>query len=211
MNFEEYEELIPPAHRYPRREGAERSRFADFVKVCLKQGIDFADLLDGSLTDFDLDKATGKQLDYIGAIVGADRKLPFVVEGSDGLLEDEDYRLLIRARIATNTWDGTNESLANILRTVFGNYGFSFVDMGVNANQDPMHMVYRVRGNFSDIQTHMFEGDLIVPRPAGVKVRVDFIGVLSETRIATNTVLGSDFARIGLVEPVTDETDSAET
>ena len=85
------------------------------------------------------------------------------------------------------------------------------VDMGVSANQDPMHMVYRVRGNFSDIQTHLFEGDLIVPRPAGVKVRVDFIGVLSETGIATNTVLGSDFARTGLVEPVTDETDSAET
>ena len=69
MNYEEYEVLIPPAHRYPRVEGAERSKFAEFVLLCLKHGIDIADMLDTYVKEFDLDRAVGSQLDFIGALV----------------------------------------------------------------------------------------------------------------------------------------------
>ena len=203
MNYEEYEVLIPPAHRYPRAEGAERSKFAEFVLLCLKHGIDIADMLDTYVKEFDLDRAVGSQLDFIGAVVGANRKLPFPVQGSDGVLGDDDFRLLIRSRIAANTWDGTNESLCEIMRNVFSAYGVSFEDAGVgySGSNENMHMNYKIRGNFTDLQKQMLTDDLILPRPAGVSVRVDIIGTTVSTSITTDTRLASDFMQAGIKDP----------
>lgn len=193
MWIERYEEMVPPAHRYPVHDDSERSRFADFVLLCCLQGMEIMDMLDAYLQDFDLDNAIGKQLDAIGAIVGANRQLPFAVEGSDGWLNDDDYRLLIRARIASNVWDGTNEGLTHVLRDVFSNYGFSFVDGGVEPDMDPMTMKYQIRGDLSDLQKQMIRGDLIAPRPAGVSLIYEFVETVVDTSITTDSRLGSEF------------------
>lgn len=203
MTYEEYEALIPPAHRYPRTEGELRSKYAAFVMLCLKQGIEMADLLDTYTDKFDLENATGKQLDFIGAIVGVDRKLPFPVVGSDGLLGDDDYRLLIRSRIAANTWDGTNESLSRVMMDVFSEYGVTFEDAGVGEGntKNVMHMNYKIRGDFTDLQKQMLTDDLILPRPAGVKVTVEIIGTMASTSIRTDSKLASDFMQAEVVDP----------
>lgn len=196
MRIEDYEERIPAAHRYPRREGEERSRFAEFLLMCLRQGIENGNLLESFPEAFDLDLAVGKQLDCIGAIVGADRVLPFAVVGFDGVLGDDDYRLLIRAKIAANMWDGTNESLARILRDVFSKYGFSFED------SQNMTFAYQIRGDFSDIQIQMIRGDLIAPRPAGIGVEYRIISTAVNTQIYTDTRLGSDFQKASMEQEV---------
>jgi len=176
----------------------ERSRFAEFVLLCCVQGIEIGNMLEQTLLDFDLTSAVGRQLDFIGAIVGAERQLPFAIEGSDGLLNDDDFRLLIQARIASNMWDGTNQGLTNILRAVFSNYGFSFTDGGVDPETGLMTMKYQIRGKLSDIQKQMVRGDLIAPRPAGVDVVYEIIDTVANTNITTDTRLGSDFMQVGL-------------
>ena len=187
MKFDEYEALVPPSHRYPREEGRERSRFVDLVELCLEQGIQTADMLDSFENGFSLDQAVGKQLDFLGALVGAERQLPYAILGSDGKLNDDDFRLMIRARIAANAWDGTNESLKEILRDIYSSYGVSFRD-----NQD-MTFKYVIRGRFSDIQKQMINGDLLFPRPSGVSVSFDIIDTAVDTDITVSAVLGSDF------------------
>ena len=205
MRIERYEEMVPPAHRYPVHDDSERSRFADFVLLCCLHGMETMDMLEGYIQDFDLENAIGKQLDALGAIVGADRQLPFAVEGSDGWLNDDDYRLLIRARIASNIWDGTNEGLTQVLRAVFANYGFSFVDGGTDAEMDAMTMKYQIRGQLSDLQKQMIRGDLIAPRPAGVSVVYEFVGTVVNTNITTDARLGSDYMRAGVNETAEEE------
>ena len=58
-----------------------------------------------------LDSASGAQLDALGAILNAPRP--------EATLSDEDYRFLLRARIAVHHWDGTNESLPAVLEKAF--------------------------------------------------------------------------------------------
>ena len=217
MWYEDYENLIPPAHRYPKsapyasafdpeNDGVERSRFAQFVMLCCQQGIDLGNMIEAYLVDFDLDNAVGTQLEFLAALMGVERKIPVSIEGSDGTLTDDDLRLLIRARIAINTWDGTNAGIADVLRDVFGQYNVSFVDMpelnGEEQTSEPngsvMTMRYIIRGKFTPIQTDMVKGDLIFPRPSGVHVFFTFMDTADDTSIATDSAMGSDFQRAGM-------------
>lgn len=93
---------------------------------------------------FDLDTAVGVQLDAIGLWVGISRRVSVPISGvyfsfddpalgfdagvwygagdpSEGLvdLDDFTYRLLIRAKIGANRWDGTKPSLLAIINSVF--------------------------------------------------------------------------------------------
>ncbi len=97
---------------------------------------------------YDLDLAIGVQLDAVGKWVGISRNVRTPLEGvyfsfdMDGLgfdqgvwqgpfdpdsgvtsLDDETYRLLIRAKIGANHWGGTLEGSAAILNLIFGGTG----------------------------------------------------------------------------------------
>ena len=99
--------------------------------------------------DFDVDTAIGVQLDAVGARVGISRTLPVTLTGvyfsldgdgsvgldrgvwkglydpDDGLvtLGDETYRGVIKAKIASNTWDGTMGSLPAFFESIFTSLG----------------------------------------------------------------------------------------
>lgn len=93
---------------------------------------------------FDLDVAVGAQLDVVGQWVGLSRRLRVPVSGvyfafdtvgvgfdegvwmgpfdpSTGLvsLDDETYRLMLYAKIAANTWDGSLGAAERILAEIF--------------------------------------------------------------------------------------------
>jgi hypothetical protein len=91
---------------------------------------------------FDVDTAKGEQLDFIGQWVGISRAVEVPIsgvwfswdspdptlgwdsgswEGADGitLLPDNSYRLLIKAKIAANHWDGTVPTAYMIWSIVF--------------------------------------------------------------------------------------------
>lgn len=91
---------------------------------------------------YDLDTAVGSQLDVVGQWVGISRflstplavyfsfddaplgfdrgtwKSPYDPVAGIIQLDDTSYRLLIRTKILANTWDGTLESLNQILSTI---------------------------------------------------------------------------------------------
>lgn len=76
-------------------------------------GRQFQDLEDATQTlfsFFDIDNVSGLQLDLIGRVVGQPR---------NGV-SDADYRLYLRARIATNRSTGTPEDLYRVFRALFG-------------------------------------------------------------------------------------------
>lgn len=157
MIVNDYLNLIPSENR-------NKPRFRAWLSSCLGIVKDISDCAVSMQKAFSVDDAIGQQLDIIGAFAGSLRKLPFQpVEGSR-YLPDSDYRKLIRATIAQNQWDGTNETLPHLLSSSFPEMGIIIED-----NQD-MSVNAVVRGAFSALQLEMLNADLLLPRPAGVSM-----------------------------------------
>ena len=121
---------------------------------------------------FNVDVATGPQLDILGQIVGASRQLNFQPSGGvSPILDDANYRLLLKATIARNQWDGKIDSLQGIWQSLFPGGR-----IGIEDNQD-MTVTVLLSGTFSTLIQDMISNDLIVPRPEGVLMTYNFAGV----------------------------------
>lgn len=84
------------------------------------------DVLYQLLTERTIDTAVGAQLDALGTLVGQPR---------NGMV-DEDYRRLVRARIARNNSDGLVEDLIVVTRLIIDNTDFT-----IEADQEPIASV----------------------------------------------------------------------
>lgn len=142
---------------------------------------------------FDLDTAIGVQLDAVGDRVGIGRRLKTPIEGvyfafdtngvgydqgiwkgkydpDDGVVEldDEFYRIIIKAKIASNHWDGTNATLPEILDLVFN------PDLGTYASVDDlqnMSMIVGLSGKVpSPLLLQLLTDGYINIKPAGVRI-----------------------------------------
>jgi hypothetical protein len=103
-----------------------------------------------SVRYFDLDQAAGAQLDILGQIVGAGRTVNFQPSGGvSPTLDDTTYRVLLKAKIAQNQWDGKIASLYPLWTIILS-------------------------GAFTSIFQDLIEQGLIVPRPEGVEYAYSF-------------------------------------
>lgn len=146
-----YTDLITNYHRT-------KPLFTQHVDLSTRPLSDTSDLLSSLITAFDIDKAMGVQLDILGEWIGRSRKVATPISGvyfafdTDGLgwdqgvwqgpydpnngytsLSDDTYRVILKAKIAINIWDGTNDSLPAILDTALANSGLR---MQIVDNQD---------------------------------------------------------------------------
>lgn len=146
-----YVDLITSYH-------ASKPLFVQHVDLSTRPLVDAASTMAGMTAAFDIDTAVGVQLDIIGEWVGRSRVVSEPITGvyfsfdTDGLgfeqgvwqgpydpdsgftkLSDEVYRVILKAKIAINNWDGTNDSLPDILNTALAGSGLS---MQIIDNQD---------------------------------------------------------------------------
>lgn len=112
---------------------------------------------------YDLNTASGTQLDVIGVILGLSRKLDFQPKNGPDVLDDSTYRTCLKARIAFNQWNGTRGGLEDILNAVFPQAAFLITD-----NLDMSITVIYVAGDASPYLLELLGNDLIIPRPEGV-------------------------------------------
>lgn len=114
---------------------------------------------------FDVDTAVGIQLDIIGEIVGAKRIVEFIPTGiptRSSTLTDDEFRVLIKATIGKNHWDGVIGSLNSLWHTIFGgDY------IGLQDRQDMSLDVY-FSTDLASIYKNLIQYGYIVPRPQGV-------------------------------------------
>lgn len=122
------------------REHADKPKFNAYIAMLAQPFADAQALLASMPMAFDLDYAVGVQLDAVGVRVGRSRQISVPITGvyfsldvaglgldegylqgefdsPDGLtsLDDDHYRLLLRAKIASNHWDGTLPSAASAI------------------------------------------------------------------------------------------------
>jgi hypothetical protein len=175
-------------------EHADKPRFMAMVSLLGQWAADRRNLLASIPELFDIDSAVGQQLDFIGEWVGVKRTLSVPLTGvyfsfdtagvgfdegtwlgpfdpTTGLvsLPDDQYRILLYATIAANTWDGTVPSAYAAWNTIFEPLGFSIL---IEDKQD-MSMTIALLGPTPDAVTlALFTGGYLNLRPAGVQVNL---------------------------------------
>lgn len=141
-----------------------KPKFMAFLAARLQPFIDLAKCLESFDVAFDLDTAVGKQLDRIGQYIGVDRLLNFQPQYAPALLPDSYYRMLLKARISLNNWDGTTAGIQTIWGAVFPDYTIDVVD------KQNMTMSVRIEGLRSLFESEIVNHGYLTPKPMGVLV-----------------------------------------
>jgi hypothetical protein len=185
MTNEDYLNLITSEHRG-------KEKFEATVVAGVSPFSKLQEVMLGLPADFDIDSAVGVQLDAVGAWIGRSRRIDTPLVGvyftwddlaSDGWdsgiwkgpfdpdsglvdLPDDSYRVLLKAKIAANSWDGTIPGAYAIWATVFTNSQLVIQD-----NQD-MSMVVGIAGQpLSIVDQALLTNGYIPLKPEGVRVQ----------------------------------------
>lgn len=183
--IDKYLGLITALHR-------DKPKFSGTVGTVARCFVEAQAAFAAMVPEYDLDLAVGVQLDAVGLWVGISRHIQTPLEGvyfsldvfglgfDEGVwkgpfdpdtgittLDDETYRLLIRAKIGANHWDGTLESSAAIFRLIFGDETHIFiqdngdmtVDIGLSGRRPTPIFVALLTGGYIPI------------KPEGVRVK----------------------------------------
>lgn len=146
-----YTELITNYH-------ATKPLFFDHIDLSTRPLIDVASAMSGLVDAFDIDQAVGVQLDTLGLWIGRSRYVsepisgvyfawdnenlgydqgvwqgPYDPDAGYTALSDDTYRIILKAKIAINNWDGRNDSLPEILDAATAGSGMR---MQIVDNQD---------------------------------------------------------------------------
>jgi len=160
MDINRYLNLITSEHR-------ERPRFISTLSAPLSLTDDVVDALKMFDYEFDLDFATGVQLNVLGDIVGVKRTLTFQPSGGvSSILDDETYRLIIKTKIAKNQWNGTIPGLLSIWKSIFPTIELIIRD-NMNMTADIV-----VVGLGSTLHRELVENGYVLPKPEGVRYNV---------------------------------------
>lgn len=185
--IQDYINRITPQHR-------NKPKFIAWLTAALNMIQDAQNLLAQISDAYDIDVAVGNQLDAVGQWLGTSRNLPYQPgvsntdnpvfaweETSDGyggwgvgywlmsglspVLNDDYYRMILKATIIRNRWDGTANSLLSLLQLLFKNSGLIFLV------QDGQNMAFTViaYGVTDPIVNDFLLHDVMIPRPEGVQ------------------------------------------
>ncbi|MBS0893945.1 DUF2612 domain-containing protein [Tatumella sp. JGM130] len=176
---------------------ASKPLFVQHVDLSTRPLIDINTSVKSLITAFDVDTAVGKQLDIIGEWVGRTRVVSQVISGvyfsldTDSLgfdqgvwqgpydpdtgftsLSDETYRIILKAKIAINNWNGQNGTLPDILDNALSGSG---VSMQVVDNQDmSISILILPEIEFANVSLELIEAikqGYLTVKAAGVRVK----------------------------------------
>lgn len=147
----------------------DKPKFLAWLSAPLALVDDVAMLVDVFNSSFDIDLAIGTQLDVVGQILGVSRMVNFQpTGGASPYLDDTLYRLVLRAKILQNQWDGTIAQLYSLWGTIFSDAIFILQD-----NQD-MSLNVLVIGLSTQMEKDLTTNGYIIPRPEGVSMEFSY-------------------------------------
>lgn len=187
----DYTKLITSQH-------SDKPKFVAMVGLITGIVGDVSDSIQGMTNDFDLDQAVGPQLDAVGLWVGTNRQVLIPIANAwfsfdiDGLgwdeanwqgpydptegitsLDDGTFRAVIKAKIAANYWDGTNESLQQIAADTFVAENIKIlVTDDLNMTMDDL---YLTGAGLTAVLQALFKRGIFPPKPVGVRVNGYFM------------------------------------
>lgn len=143
--------------------------FLLWLNACLNKLDQETGVIDQLTAFFDIDSAIGAQLDILGQIIGQGRQVNFEpIDGSGSVLDDRNYRTLLKAKIVKNNWKGTLAEVNLMWRSLFPGGAIIIYD-----NQD-MSFEVTIAGTFSLTERELVRNGYIIPKPEGVRVNYSF-------------------------------------
>ena len=176
--IEDYLNIITSEHR-------QQPKYIAMLTAYLRKLQDAQLVIEAFDLHFNLNEAIGAQLDRLGDIVGRSRILAFQPESRSALLDDDNYRLIIKAKILQNQWAGTIEDMANLFQQVFPDMQLKIID------HQNMSMEIQVTGLRDDLQLQMLNNGYVIPKPEGVSIKITFILELERQTIYLGAALQS--------------------
>lgn len=158
IDTESYLDLI--THEYNTK-----PKFIEYCKTFLDFAQPSADLIYEFDELFNLNTAVGDQLDKLGAIMNVSRELPVTLQDVPSSLTDELYRTVIKVKIASCFWDGTNSGYLSLLNLIFPGTGAIITD-----NQDMSMSVVIIDPSASPAYISLLSNGYLLPKPSGVRV-----------------------------------------
>ena len=153
---------VPPQHQRP--------KFIGWLDKNIQPFFDAEKLVKSLDEAFDLDLSVGVQMDVTGDIVGRNRTLSFdPADGSSPVLDDETYRLLQKAKISMNQWDGTIPGVFELWSNLFPQY-----ELIIQDNQN-MTMDIFILGSVTPLQRELIVRGYAAPKPFSVGLHYSFI------------------------------------
>ena len=169
-----------------------RPNFMAMIAQDVQGHVDNINLLRNFQNLFDIDQAVGQQLDMVGIWIGITRNILVPLTGvyfsfgvaslgfnigtwfgaGDSLsgitvLSDDQYRLLLKAKIASNHWDGTVPGAYAIWAIVFQSQGFNIL---ISDGQDMSMAIIIVGTTIPAVTLSLLVNGYIALRPAGVLI-----------------------------------------
>nr|DAG77413.1 MAG TPA: Protein of unknown function (DUF2612) [Caudoviricetes sp.] len=208
-NENEYTQLIAGAHR-------EKPRFTEWLYQLTQPLLAARTAIKGFVLDYDIDYATGAQLDAVGVRVGEARKLAlkitdvfFAFDDVDGVgfdlgiwqtarddtygiteLSDEVYRVLLKAKVALNQYGGKNEDLIQLIDLISQAFGLNTSQIAYVDSQDMSVTVYIDKARVPPIVWQLFYNKVIALNHAGVLENI--VNGVGGNLAATNGTLLTD-------------------
>ena len=163
MDVSNYLDLVPT-------ENYNKPKFMSFLEAVLDPVMSLQDVV--SMPEaFNVDIAAGSQLDVLGECVGVQRELDHVPANGDVSMTDDEYRAVMKMRLAQSIWDGSNEDAAETYKNVLGDLAqVTYVEAG-NCNVE-VDIIGSSSARVSEIMNE-FSAWLI---PAGVGLLTAIIG-----------------------------------
>lgn len=162
-DLQRYLDLIPPPNNY-------KPNFMSTIQFIIQPIVDIQTINNTLFNYFDLNTAIGIQLDILGQILGLSRIVPFEPsDSSSPVLSDDNYRIVLQAKIIQNQWKGTKGEIYE-----FWNQHFPSIPIIIKDNQD-MTMDVQVTGMAAGIQQDLVTKGYFMPKPAGVRINGTFI------------------------------------
>lgn len=182
---EDYTGLVP-------NQNTEQPNFMAALTELVRGVVEASNLNNSLITEFDIDTATGAQLDQVGLWAGVTRYLGSAIppnyfawdtvsvgwdsgewyedgmpSGSSTVLTDAPFRVLIKSKIGANQWDGTTPQLQAIMARVFtGTATYVFA-----VDEQNMTMTVALSGALpNNTELALLTKGYLVPKPAAVHI-----------------------------------------
>lgn len=190
ISSDKYLNLITQEHR-------DKPKFVATVNIIAEDYVDIQNVFSQMVNDFDLDLAIGVQLDAVGLWVGVPRVVNIPIDdvyftwdysvetGWDNgkwyavgdplfesvILNDDDYRSLIRSKIIANNSDGNKNTDYEILDAAFT----TIPPILIIDNQDTTMTVQVPQGQTTKTQRGLITQGYIAIKPAGVDLILEIV------------------------------------
>ncbi|MGD8188581.1 DUF2612 domain-containing protein [Brevibacillus ginsengisoli] len=190
MSITPYLNLITSQH-------SDKPKYMAWLTAVLEKGDAAVTVVNNIPSAFDVENAVGVQLDTQGELIGRSRYLPFqLADGTSPVLDDSNYRVALKAKIAQNQWNGTIPQIYDLWSNLFPNALLKIRD-----NQD-MSMQATIRGELGLQSVQLVTVGYILPKPAGVRLNISWESELSRTDYVGIAVTTRDTVAINCAAPI---------